>query len=342
MKTIKSTFTAFLIMVLVVPVSIFVATPKAEAACSYQGYISSNGKCAKSYTNTGGYIDIFNYDDEDFDDDDDDDDFNWECRQGHCYDSQIEHLRAIITHLQAILASLQNSSGNDSEINITTHFATDIDEDGAKLRGEVDFNSSDTAEVWFVYGDTSSNLDERTTKVELDDSDSELFTRTITGLDDRTLYYFRAVGEDEDGEVDYGSILSFRTQDNNSSDDDEDPTVTTDNADDITDTSASLSGSVDMNDFDNGKVFFVYGEDEDLVGDVERDFDTYADIDEEGDDLQKVLSDSNLDGEEDYTYGIYGLDENTEYFFSLCVEYEDEDGDDKIKCGDVEDFETDN
>ena len=348
MKTIKNTIATFLTLALIVPVSLLVATPKAEAACSYQGFLSSDGKCANSYLNTGGYLRDDNSDYSPYNYNYDHNynyDYNFgNCSGGNCYNSQIEHLRAIITHLQAILALLQSGGGNtdDSEINITTLYATNIEDDRAKLRGEIDFNNSDTAEVWFQYGDSRSSLDERTIKVELDDSDSDAFNRTVTGLDDGTIYYFRAVGEDEDGEIDYGSILSFRTQGNYFPSFNDEPDVITDKADDVTDDSVSLQGRVDMNDFDNGKVFFVYGEDEDLIGDVERDFDTYRDVDEDGDDLQKVLMDSPLDGDDDYTLGVYDLDNNTEYFFSLCVEYEDEHGDDKLKCGDVEDFETDN
>ncbi|KXJ98092.1 MAG: hypothetical protein UZ19_OD1000812 [Parcubacteria bacterium OLB19] len=347
MKTIKNTIATFLMLALIVPVSLLVATPKAEAACSYQGFLSSDGKCANSYLNTNGYLRDNNNDYRPYD-------YNYNynynydynygnCSGGNCYNSQIEHLRAIITHLQAIIASLQSGGGNTggSEINVTTLYATNVDDDSAKLRGEIDFNNSDTAKVWFQYGESRSDLDERTTKIELDDSDSSLFNSTVTSLDDGTIYYFRAVGEDEDGEVDYGSILSFRTVGDYFPSLDDEPKVTTDEADDVTENSASLQGTVDMNDFDDGKVFFVYGEDEDLIDDIERDFDTYKDIDEEGDDLQKVLMDSSLDGDDDYTLGVYDLDDNTEYFFNLCVEYEDEDNDDKLKCGDVENFETD-
>jgi hypothetical protein len=44
----KNTLVMTLIMVLVVPVTAFVAVPEAEASCSYQGYSSSHGKCDKS------------------------------------------------------------------------------------------------------------------------------------------------------------------------------------------------------------------------------------------------------------------------------------------------------
>ena len=43
----------------------------------------------------------------------------------------------------------------------------------------------------------------------------------------------------------------------------------------------------------------------------------------------------------DYEITITSLDDDTEHYFTICVEFEDEDDDEKIICGDVEDFETD-
>jgi len=135
------------------------------------------------------------------------------------------------------------------------------------------------------------------------------------------------------------------TSSNNSSNNNnrnlDEPDVETDDADDITDDEAELNGEIDMNDFEDGYVFFVYGEDEDQVEDA-TDEDEYDDIDEDGDDLQKVRVDNRFDGSDDFSEDIDDLDRNTEYFFVLCVEYEDEDGDETLECGSVEEFETDN
>ncbi len=88
-------------------------------------------------------------------------------------------------------------------------------------------------------------------------------------------------------------------------------------------------------------VFFVYGEDENQIEDVEDDYDTYSDVDEDGDDLQKIRIDTDLDGQRSYYELATALNDNTDYFFQICVEFEDEDNDDKIICGGVEEFETD-
>jgi len=119
------------------------------------------------------------------------------------------------------------------------------------------------------------------------------------------------------------------------------PDAETEDADDVTDDSAELNGEIDMNDAEDGTVFFVYGEDEDEVDDVE-DEDSYSDIDENDEDLQKVRVESRFDGRDDFREDIGDLRRNRKHYFRVCVEYEDEDGDETLECGSVEEFRTDN
>lgn len=298
------------------------SVPQAEAACSYNGYINSKGKCAKSFK--------------------DKDDDRREYRTVY-YDYQYDSLQRYIELLLDLIKRLEEQRDNldrdRSDVDVITRSATNIDDDAATLRGELDLNDEDEAEVYFEYGTSRYDLDEKSDSLTRDENDDEDFSIRIDDLDDNRLYYFRAVAEDEDGDEDYGSILSFRTDD---SDNDQEPELDTRSATDITDDSAELRGEVDMNDFDNGRVFFVYGESKGQVEDIEDDYDTYSEIDEDGDDLQKILIDPDLDGSEDYTQQVFSLDNSTDIYFSICVQYENEDNDDTIKCGSVEDFETDN
>ncbi len=352
MKKYKTTIATVLAVALIVPAMTLISVPQAEAACSYNGYINSGGKCDKS-----SKYEYRNWYWENKDDDRDVHQFNWSSQRSGSFSGfggfnfggnysehhyqQIMRLLALLTQLQELMEqrdSFYDFDGN-SEIDITTLTARDIEKDEARLRGEVDFNDSDEATVWFEYGTNPSRLTSRTDKVNWDDSDDEDFDEVVDDLRDDTRYYFRAVGEDEDGVVDRGVQLSFWTLDENEDDEnDEDPDIDTERAD-VEDDSVELNGSIDMNDFDSGRVFFVYGTDEDQVRDIE-DYDTYSEIDEDGDDLQKVQLDNDLDGNGNYTYFVDGLEEDTKYYFSMCVEYEDEDGDDTIVCSDVEEFET--
>lgn len=310
-----------------------VVPQKAEAACSWNGYYHSGGACGASFKNKE---DKNSYND-----------WNWggkSWNRDYRNINDIEYLRTYLNQLLMILSRYDITPGystsGDGDVAVQTLSATNIDEDSTTLRAKVDMNDEDEAELYFEYGRSSSNLSLKTTREELDDTDDgDTLETDVTGLNDGTRYYFRAIAVDEDGDKDYGSTLSFVTG-GDSSNDDEDPVVTTRSATDIDDESSELRGTVDMNDFENGLAFFVYGEDEDAVYDVESDFDSYDDVDEDGDDLQKVLVDSDVDDSEDVSEYISGLDDSTDIFFSLCVEYDDADDDATLSCGAVREFTT--
>lgn len=320
-----------------------VTTTQAEAACVVRGNYYSDAECEYVKPNkrvtaapyTYSYNNAYNY--------------NYNSPE------HIASLEAQVRQLLVLLQQLQSMQqyhnyyvtdpvyyDGNSQVDVVTRSARDIEDDRATLRGEVDFNNEDEATVYFRYGTSATNLSRETVHIVLDeDDDDEEFTQRIQNLRRDETYYFRAVAEDENGRRDYGNILSFETDDRYSSRDDDEPEIDVNEADDVDEDSAELSGDVDMNDFNNGIVFFVWGEDEDQVEDIEDDYDEYSDIDEDGEDLQKYRVDSDLDGNAYYYANIYGLDDNTDHYFNLCVEYEDEDDDPVITCGDMEEFTTD-
>lgn len=229
----------------------------------------------------------------------------------------------------------------DSDVQISTLSAIEIELDEAVLRGSVvDFNDSSYADVWFEYGTESNELNEDTLTMRIDDNYNGNFSRRVTGLDEDTRYYFRAVGESDINDRDYGLIRNFRT-DSDSSNQDDDPTVTTLSATSVSDEDATLRGSVDMHDFDNGIVFFVYGESESMVEEVDTDFGTYDEVDEDSYDLEKVRVHTDLDTSGTFTLNVSGLHDDEEHYFRICVEYEDKDDDDVLECGGVRTFKTD-
>ncbi|MCB9815989.1 hypothetical protein H6786_01215 [Candidatus Nomurabacteria bacterium] len=301
----------------------FAATTPAYADCSENGYYHSQGKCNNSYKDRGR---------------DDDREYAYQYTN-RFYGLQDQNLLSLISYLQELIRQLESQVGENSNVQVTTRSAVDVDEDTATLRGHVYLGNADEAEVYFKYGTSRTDLDEETDHQTIDENDSTYFEEDIDDLDDNTLYYFRAVAEDEDGDEDYGVIYSFRTDDSNSNLDE--PTLNTHNAEDVTDDSAELHGVVDMNDFNNGRVFFVYGEDENAIEDVVDDFNSYSAIDEDGDNLQKVLVDSDLDTSATYQKDVTGLDDNTDIYYSICVEYDDADDDAVLACGDIEMFTTD-
>lgn len=260
---------------------------------------------------------------------------------------QYENFDALIARLRALIESLRAHQGqvvqnnNVADVDVTTRAATSIDADSATLRGEINLRGENSAKVWFEYGTNVNSFTSTTTAVTVDDDDGDVvaFTRNVTGLNDDTRYYFRAVAEDVNGDHDYGVKLNFITNNNGSSTQDE-PVATTNTAQNIATTSAKLRGDVDMNDFNNGVVFFVYGESESSVQDVDNDFDTYEDVNESGDALKKVRVDTDLDGTESYTADVTGLDGNTAHYFAIAVAYKDENGHDVIELGNIRNFTT--
>ena len=313
----------------------FVGVPQTvEASCSWNSYYNPSGACVSSSDRDDDRYEFRN---------------NWEWNSTYRGNTDTEYLRAQIHQLMMILASYQqrgyttNDWDTDSDVNVRTLTATDVDENSATLRAIVDINNEDEAELYFEYGRSSGNFSLKTSRLNLDDTDDgDTIEVDVRGLSKDTRYYYRAVAVDEDGDKDYGVANNFTTDyDRNNSDNDDEPTVSTQSAIDIDDEGAELRGSIDMNDFDNGRAFFVYGEDDDAVSDVEDDYDSYSDVDEDGDNLEKVLVDSDVDGYDALSEEVNGLDNNADIFFSLCVEYEDDDGDNVLSCGTVREFTTD-
>lgn len=301
---------------------VLVPTGVADAGCSERGFERSGGRCADDWRQAYNFTTYRDY--------------------------QVDYLQQYIRQLERLLEQLrllQNGSHSTrGDVTVTTKRATDIDDEMATLNAVIDFNDSDEATVFFRWGERTNNLNQETTRVVLDeDQGLEDFSATLNDLDDDTNYYFRAVAIDENGDYNYGAVLSFNTDNQGNDDDDSNnhPDVVTKDADDIDDSSAEISGRVVMNDFRNGFVFFVYGEDENQVQDVSDDFESFSDIDQDGDDLRKLAVDSDLDGAANYFADINGLDNDTEIFYAVCVAFENDDNDMTITCGDTESFMTD-
>lgn len=106
--------------------------------------------------------------------------------------------------------TLQFDAEDDEEsVSVTTHSATDVDEDSATLNGELtELENADDATVSFEYGETGDGFPD---SVEVDTLASPgSFEETITGLDSDTEYEFKAVAE-SDEDSDEGSVETFTT-----------------------------------------------------------------------------------------------------------------------------------
>jgi hypothetical protein len=283
---------------------------------------------------------------------------------------QIAALQVIVLQLQAQLQSLlANQYGTYNPYNqygtlpVASGMAdVSVSTDGvssnnsAVFNGTVWFNHDDEATVWFEYGPTTYLAYSTPSQDLRQSSGAKHFSMTGDAVRPGATTYYRAVATDSHGRTTYGNTLSFISNstsyyyDNNyyssnnsyyhhSSSFDE-PTVDTDREENVSTNRADLNGQVDMNDADNGRVFFVYGEDERQVEDADRE-DSYSAIETDGDYLQKVTVDSSFDGRDDFTVTVSNLDRDTDIYYRLCVNYEDDNGDSALTCSNVEQFTTD-
>ncbi len=263
---------------------------------------------------------------------------------------QIAYLYAMVAQLQAQLNALLALNGGASATNnvsVQTDGVSVVDSDYIEMNGRVTFKQDGDARVWFEYGLTNalSYSTESENISNKDRNDSVSFSLIAPDLSRNTMYYYRAVAEGVDGRFAEGVIKSFKfegaSRSGSANTNDDTPTVTSDNADDVQDDSAILVGDIDMNDFENGYVFFVYGEDKNAIKDA-ADESEYRDIDTDGNDIKKVVVNSSFDGDDSFEKTVTGLNDDTDYYFSLCVQYDDEDDDVTLECSTVENFTTDN
>lgn len=146
-------------------------------------------------------------------------------------EQQIAYLFGMIAQLQAQVNALASAergaqvggSRTDYDLDVITRTATDIADDEAELRGEVDLNAAPSATVWFEFGE-DGDLDDDTRRVRVTDArtNTHRFDAVIDDLDDDTRYYFRAVAQAPGGERFYGTTRSFRTDDDRRREDDDD------------------------------------------------------------------------------------------------------------------------
>lgn len=234
----------------------------------------------------------------------------------------------------------QRSCTSQSPLSVQTNSATNIYEDSAILRGTM--ISGNSQSTWFVYDDqpvTCSDYGLGGKIYLLSKSSGESFSYQIRNLESNNTYYFIACASTSANGTVSGGLQSFRTNGNGGSNG-RNPVAYTRNPDNVDETSAELNGEIDMNSFNNGIVFFVYGQDRNDIENVEYDYDRYSQVRENGDDLRKILVDNDLDGNDNYSKYVYGLDTDERYYYAICVEY-DNNGNDELECGGVEDFQTD-
>ena len=137
----------------------------------------------------------------------------------------------------------------------TTNGATNITTSSATLNGYGIIPSNQAVTRYFQWGTSSSNLN-NTTNIGSDIyAAGGAYSKTVSGLNDNETYYFRYVVQGDFG-IRYGAVKSFNTTYDNVNT----VSVSTEGANNINQTSATLEGEFD---FDSGRgninTYFQYG-----------------------------------------------------------------------------------
>jgi hypothetical protein len=177
----------------------------------------------------------------------------------------IKFLVAVFIASVTIPGGVVMAFGAPSVPKVTTRSASDISSSAASLGASVNSNGFETG-VWFEWGLAPAGLLSITQKQTAGSGTAAISMLSgLSNLNPDTLYYFRAVAENEKG-ISYGSTLSFRTKKASVSPSSSPspspavklPSVSTQSADSITSTKAVLRGQVTPQG-QNTKVWFEFG-----------------------------------------------------------------------------------
>ncbi len=246
---------------------------------------------------------------------------------------------------------------------VETIAARNIEVNSAEFRGEVNMHSYTKGVAFIVYGYNQTKVNNLTNqyktfasipKLETDavkiyklDANAnavKTYSRRISGLIQNADYFYKLC-------IDYtnlagksvikcGALENFSTNP-------KDPRsnkfasarVSTYAATFVNAYDATISGSVTMNDAEEGIVFFVYGEDQDYINGVDTYFKKYSAVKEDKEDLQKIRVSVGTKGKAKFTQLIEDLDKGTQYFYRMCVEFDGNEA--GLICSNTKNFTTD-
>ncbi|TSD03731.1 MAG: Uncharacterized protein Athens071426_64 [Parcubacteria group bacterium Athens0714_26] len=182
--------------------------------------------------------------------------------------------------------------------NAITNNAYGITKNSAVLNGAVNPNQGNTV-VWFEYGNSTAFGNTTNSQNIGSGTSPATVTANISGLNQNTNYYYRAVAQNPNG-ASYGNTINFTTLPNI-----EQPTLfpnaTTNSAYGITSNSATLDSSINPNGKDT-MAWFEYGTSQSFGN---------------------ITSSKNLgSGDSNINNNVYvsGLNQNTQYFFRVVAQ----------------------
>lgn len=149
-----------------------------------------------------------------------------------------------------------NVGGQNATLNVNTNGATNLGMNYATLNGYLSSSGTSNIYAWFEWG-TSSYYGNQTGQVNYGSNTGTSYSYYLSGLSPNTTYYYRAVAQANNGQLIYGSQMSFTTLNNYNNNYcsynncyfnyNNQPLVTTYSATGVSNTYAILNGYVDPN-----------------------------------------------------------------------------------------------
>lgn len=260
---------------------------------------------------------------------------------------------------QNTVSAISNSPVDTTVFSIDIESAINIDFNRVSLKGSVVIPKSYSAGLLFfaystnqadlilntqvtkTYDEVYNNTNVKTSLISKATKNSNTYTRNISSLEDGEKYYFRMCFEIPESALYCSLILSFETVENiYRSTYYSVPTVSTQRAENIQGYSATIKGNYRLNSAENATAFFVYGESQSLVDSIPADYDTYADVIEARENLQKIRMGAQAKSTDSPERQIDDLERDTKYYYRLCVAYDDKNAT-EIRCGRTLSFTTD-
>ncbi len=278
-------------------------------------------------------------------------------------EARITSLRLQLLHLQLQLAMLlqmkaererasvvspvspsvpTRRSNNPHFMQVTTMAASAVGRNTAELQAKIDKGSSKYAELFFQYG-TGNSLNLSSERFNFTGAREAAQKIRITNINPGTTYNYRAVLEDEGGDVIYGEIRSFTTvRQALTSTSASRPVVETEGVINITANTAEVKSFINMNNYDAGTVFYVKSLNSSDVSRINN-YDNYDAIPiVRGESLTKQIVAKDVKERTTISGRISGMVKATKYYYRACVEYLDSRDNKNIACSNVESFVTTN
>ena len=148
------------------------------------------------------------------------------------------------------------------------------------------------------------------------------FSYIMDDVDNDTQYHYRVCVEHDSDDAEGVVCSSVRSFTTDRRDTTSKPTTSVGDSMSMG-RSVVLTGSVQMNDFNDGHAFFVYGKNETSVQNSAKST-KFTAIRQSGDNLQLVSIDTDVDGSQVLSKTVRDLLPATKYFYRSCVEYVDD------------------